>query len=100
MKWYVVFFLILKVAILVQFALILFNKQTTDSRIYILTEIIFKTGLFLFIELLMFHATIRDLAFEDKVIVSFAGGLLLYDAWFNDFPKLLTQIRRHAKEQL
>jgi len=93
MKGYVIFFLILKVAILVQFALILLNKQTTDSRVYILTEIVFKTGLFVFIEILMFHAVIRDLAFEDKLIVSFAGGLLFFDAWFNDFPKLLKQLR-------
>ena len=93
MKAYVMFFLVLKLMILIQFGLILFNKQTTDSRVYIITEIVFKTSLFVFIEILMFHYVIKDLAFEDKLIISFAGGLLFYDAWFNDFPKLLTQLR-------
>jgi hypothetical protein len=31
----------------------------------------------------------RDLEIEDRVIFSFAGGLLLYDAWFNDLRRLL-----------
>ena len=88
LKIYVIFFVLLKLAILIQFALILMNKETTDSRIYIITELIFKTALFIFIEILMFHNDVPGLAFEDKFIISFAGGLLFYDAWFNDFPKL------------
>ena len=93
MKGYVIFFFILKLMILIQFALIIANKQTTDSRVYLLTEIVFKTSLFFFIEIFLFHKVIDGLAFEDKLIISFAGGLLLYDAWFNDVPKLLEQLR-------
>ena len=37
----------------------------------------------------MFHENIPGLIFEDKVIVSFAGGLLMYDAITNDLPILL-----------
>ena len=96
MKPYVIFFLVLKLAILIQFALIIMNKQTTDSRIYILTEIVFKTALFVFMEYFLFHIQIKGLAFEDKLIISFAGGLLFYDAWFNDFPKLLIQLKKHG----
>ena len=83
-----IFFLILKIAILVQFGLIVMKKQTRDSLIYILTEIIFKTCLCIFIEVTLFHNVIEGLMFEDKLIISFAGGFLLFDAWFNDFPKL------------
>jgi hypothetical protein len=34
---------------------------------------------------------IKDVLFEDKVVISFAAGLLLFDAWFNDFPQLLKE---------
>jgi uncharacterized protein with PQ loop repeat len=91
MKLYFIFFIILKIAILLQFALVLTNKQTIDSRIYLFTEIIFKTALFLFIEYLMFH---KNIAIEDHFIVSFAGWLLLYDAWVNDMPKLYAKIKK------
>ena len=93
MKTYFIFFLALKIAIMIQFVLIIFNRQTTDSRVYIITEIVFKTGLFVFIELLLFHRMIEGLSFEDKFIISFAGGLLLYDAWMNDFQRLITQLK-------
>ena len=94
MKGYHIFFLILKIAILVQFFLIFINKQTINSKTYILTEIIFKTALGIFIELFLFHRVIDGILFEDKVIFSFAGGLLMYDAWINDFPKLLEEIKK------
>jgi hypothetical protein len=89
MKGYYIFFLILKIIILSQFVLIIMNKQSIDSRIFILTEIVFKTSLFVFIQLFLFFNVGRDLDFEDKVIFSFAAGLLLYDAWFNDMRRLL-----------
>jgi hypothetical protein len=87
-------FLVLKVIILVQFALIFFNKESIDADIYIVTEVVFKTALGIFIEILMFHRPIEGLAFEDRVVLSFAGGLLMYDAWFNDFPQLLAKYNK------
>jgi len=88
MNTYHIFFLALKIIIIVQFILILTNKESVDSKIYIFTEILFKTCLAIFIEIFLFHQVIEGLAFEDKVIFSFAGGLLFFDAWFIDFPKL------------
>jgi hypothetical protein len=96
MKKYHILFLLLKIAILIQYGLILINKQTMNSRTYILTEILFKSALFVFIEIMMFHVYVDILPLEDRVIVSFAGGLLFFDAWFNDFPKLREQIRKYG----
>ena len=79
MKLYHIFFLCLKIAIIVQFALILLNKESNDDKVYLFTEIIFKLSLGLFIEYLMFHETIPGLMFEDKVIISFAAGLLMFE---------------------
>jgi hypothetical protein len=79
----------MKLVIITQFILIIGNKQSIDSRVYILTEIVFKTSLFIFIQWFMIFNVGRDLEIEDRVIFSFAGGLLLYDAWFNDLRRLL-----------
>ena len=91
MRAYVVFFFTMKIVLLIQFVLILFKKQTKNSKIYILTEIIFKTTLFLFIEWFTFHNNF-GIDFDDKLIISFGGGLLFYDACFNDAPRLIEQI--------
>jgi hypothetical protein len=79
----------MKLVIITQFILIIGNKQSIDSRVYILTEIVFKTSLFIFIQWFLIFNVGRDLEIEDRVIFSFAGGLLLYDAWFNDMRRLL-----------
>jgi hypothetical protein len=79
----------MKLVIITQFILIIGNKQSIDSRVYILTEIVFKTSLFIFIQWFLIFNVGRDLEIEDRVIFSFAGGLLLYDAWFNDLRRLL-----------
>jgi hypothetical protein len=89
MKSYHIFFAILKIATLVQFALILMNKQSVDSKIYIITKIIFKISIGIFIDILMFHQKIDGLLLEDKVVISFAGALLIFDACANDIPDLL-----------
>ena len=60
-----------------------------------MTEIIFKISLGVFIEIFLFHNQIEGLLFEDKVIISFAGGFLVYDACFNDIPKLLKVLKKH-----
>jgi len=89
MKGYHYYFLILKLAIVLQFILVFFKKESFNSRTYLVTEIIFKLSLGIFIEIFILHTTISDILFEDKVVISFAGGLLMYDAIIHDLPKLL-----------
>lgn len=94
-----IFFFALKIALFIQFILIILKRQTRNSIVYIITEIIFKTALFAFIEWFTFHNNF-GIHFEDKMIISFTGGLLFYDAWFNDFPNLLEQLRLRTKGKL
>jgi len=94
MKTYVAFFLAMKIALVIQFILIVFKKQTKNSIIYISTEIVFKTALFLFIEWFTFNNDF-GITFEDKMIISFGGGLLFYDACFNDVPHLIKEVRAY-----
>jgi hypothetical protein len=88
MKFYHYAFLALKLAIMIQFLLVIADKQKIDSREYIITEILFKTGMGVFLQVFVFNSYMKDVSFEDKVVISFAGGILLYDAWVNDFQRL------------
>ena len=89
MNHYHVFFLVLKLAIVIQFVLVLANKESVDSTIYLITEILFKTAIGIYIEIYLFHMNTHGMLFEDKLVMSFGGGLLVFDAWFNDLPILL-----------
>lgn len=89
MKAYHIFFLMLKIAIVIQFFLVLANRESVDSTVYLVTEIIFKTTIGIFIDICLFHRQIDGLLLEDKIIISFGGALLIFDAWFNDVPMLL-----------
>jgi hypothetical protein len=91
MKAYHIYFLILKAVIVIQFTLLITNKEIIELKGYMITEIIFKTSLSIFLLIFLYFNPLKDVAFEDKIIISFAGGLLLYDAWFNDFPQLLKE---------
>jgi hypothetical protein len=89
MRWYHYILIILKVAFLVEFALVLYDKKLVHPIVYITTEILFKLLLSLYMQYILFFITENSIAFEDKLIVSFAGGLLGYDALVNDLPDLL-----------
>jgi len=89
MKPYHIFFIVLKVAIMAQFALIILNKHSVGSKVYILTNIIFKLSLGIFVQIYMFNDAVSGIPIEDKMVISFAGGLLIFDAVSNDVPELL-----------
>jgi len=91
MKIYHIIILILKIMIVVQFLLVLIQKHSIDSKVYLFTEIIFKISLALYIQYLIFTSTIIGFEWEDKVVISFAGGLLLYDAIIHTLPLLLAK---------
>lgn len=93
MRWYHIMFLIMKVILVTQFVLIILNKQSFDSKTYIITEIVFKTSLAIFLEFISFYNDVKGIVLEDRVIISFAGGLLLFDAWVNDLPVLIRQFK-------
>jgi hypothetical protein len=79
----------MKVIIVTQFILIILNKQTFDSKAYVITEIVFKTSLAIFLEFISFYNDVKGIVLEDRIIISFAGGILLVDAWINDLPLLI-----------
>ena len=89
MEWYHYVLLCLKIVFLIEFSLVVYNKELVHPIVYITTEILFKLLLSLYMQCIVFFITGKSISFEDKVIISFGGGLLGYDAIVNDLPDLL-----------
>lgn len=83
------FFAFLKLAFTIQFYLVFLNKESVDSKIYIITKILFQVGLGLFIEYLLFMGDIVGISVEDKVLIGFAAGLLVFEGLVTGIPDLL-----------
>jgi hypothetical protein len=81
--------MILKLVFLIQFGIILYDKRIIDPRVYLITEILFKLTLSLYMQYLIFCIIDKSIKVEDKLFISFGSGLLAYDAMFNDTPDLL-----------
>jgi hypothetical protein len=89
MRWYHYILLGLKFIFLTEFALIMYNKSYVPRELYIGTEVSFKLLLALYIQWIVFFTLGKYVEVEDKICITFASGLLAYDAVFNDLPKLL-----------
>lgn len=89
MKYYYLFFLFLKLLITFQFILMLLNRQLIGPKAHMITEIVFKTCLGIFIEYMVLFRNISGLDWEDRMIFSFAGWLLIADAYINDLPDVI-----------
>ena len=89
MEWYHYVLLCLKIVFLIEFSLVVYNKELVHPIVYITTEILFKLLLSLYMQYIVFFITGKSISFVDKVIISFGGGLLGYDAIVNDLPDLL-----------
>jgi hypothetical protein len=89
MEWYHYIIIILKLVFLIQFGIIIYDKRIIDPRVYLITEILFKITLSLYMEYFTFFIIHKSIKAEDKLFISFGSGLLAYDAIFNDLPDLL-----------
>jgi len=83
------FFAFLKLAFTVQFFLVFLNKEAVDSKLYIITKILFQVGLGGFMEYLLFKGDIIGISTEDKVLIGFAAGLLVFEGLVTGVPDLL-----------
>jgi hypothetical protein len=88
MNFFHILLFVLKIVFVLLFAINISGKYTVNKKLYLLIEITFKVFLSLYIQSFIFFTKI-NIPSEDKVIITFASGLLLYDAFFNDLSKLL-----------
>jgi len=89
MKAYHIYFILLKVIIFIQMALVVLKKQTTDSKLYIVTDTIFKISVALYLFLFFILNKFPGLEFEDTILLRFAGVILLYDIDYSGLIKIV-----------
>lgn len=78
MKWFHILFFLLKVAITIHLLVILFMGKNRQDLGYIIDETIFKLAIGSFLGFYFFVYP-SGLAFEDQVLISIAGFVILYD---------------------
>jgi len=88
MKFHTLYFLFLKLSFLVQFVLVISGLESETSITYILSDFLFKISIGLFLILYFFFNHFPDLHGYDRLVISFGGTLLVYDAVYNVLPKL------------
>jgi hypothetical protein len=95
MKAHVIVLLALKLSMTIQLILILAKIQQQDSLAYLISDVLFKglLGAFLF----MYFIINGSPSFDswDEVFIGFGGVLLMFDALYNVFPKVLAKFNIH-----
>jgi len=84
-----IYLIFLKVAFVVQFILIIMKKQDHHGIVFIVSNMVFKISIGLFIMIYFLLHDIKQMDYYDKMIIGFAGTILIYDAFYIDMPKAL-----------
>ena len=92
MKPYHIYFIFLKVLLIIQTILIVFQKENPNQISYVLCDILFKTSLGIFLIVFFTFSHIPDMDHYDKLIAIFAGTLLTFDAVYISLPILLVKL--------
>jgi hypothetical protein len=92
MKAYHIYFLFLKFLLIVQTILILLQKENPNQISYVAGDIVFKMSLGIFLIVFFNFSKLPDMDFYDKLIASFAGVLLTFDAVYVSLPVLLKKL--------
>ena len=92
MKGYHIYFILLKILIVLQCVLIFFKATTKDTDIYILTDTVFKISVAIYLLVFFIVYPFPGLEFEDKLIIRFSAIVILFDI---DYTGLLHVIRKY-----
>ena len=82
MKWHQIYFFFLKAIILLQLALVFLKVDFANNPIFLLVDTIFKISLGLFMGIYFWLFTPNGLDYEDGLIVSIGGFLILTEIQF------------------
>lgn len=83
---YLIFF---KLFLFVQFILIINKKQDEEGILFIISNVLFKVSIGLFIIFFFLFHEVSEIDKVNKIIIGFAGVILLYDAIYIDLPRAL-----------
>ena len=83
------YFIFLKISLVFQFILVLMQRHNAKSLLYLVSDMIFKTSIGLFLILYFFINKLPDLDDWDRLIICFGGVLLLFDVVYTCLPQVL-----------
>lgn len=89
MKIYEFVILFLKLSLVVQLGLIMAKLQKPDSIYYLVSDLLFKIFLGIFLITFFYFNRTTGVDGWDELIISFGGVVLIYDAWIMDVPAIL-----------
>lgn len=82
MKAYQIYFFFLKAIVLLQLVLVFLNVDFAHNAFFLIADTLFKTSLGLFLGIYFWLFTPKGLDWEDGIIVSIGGFLLLSEIRF------------------
>lgn len=91
MKVYIIVLILLKISMIIQTGVILIGVNGFDQNhlAYLISDLLFKTILGLFLILFFYINGSSNFDTWDEVFIGFGGALLVFDAFYNVFPKIL-----------
>jgi len=95
MERYHIFFFILKIIVGIHICLVLLNLVPSDDIIYLINESFFKFCIGCFLGFYFLFSTKTGLGFEDRLLISVAGFVILYDIKYVElFNKIKALVKR------
>ena len=90
MELYHIFFFILKIIVGIHITLVLLKLVPSDDIFYLINESIFKFCIGCFLGFYFLFSTKTGLIFEDRLLISIAGFVILYDIQYAElFNRLI-----------
>jgi hypothetical protein len=88
MKWYQIYFFFLKFIVLAQIILLSLGFKVADSPVFAVVDAVFKVSLGLFVGIYFWLFTPKGLDWEDGIILSIGGFMILTDIQFEPLIQL------------
>jgi len=90
MHLYQVYFLVLKTVVLAQVTLLTLGYKVVDSPLFAVVDTVFKVSLGLFLGIYFWLFRPKGITFEDGIIISVGGFLILTEVEFAPLMALYT----------
>lgn len=88
MKWYQTYFFFLKFIVLAQIILTILGFKVVESPMFAIVDTIFKTSMGLFLGIYFWLFRPKGIDWEDGIILSIGGFLILTDIHFGPLEQL------------
>jgi hypothetical protein len=82
MKWYQIYFFFLKIVVFAQIVLLALQFRVAESPLFAVIDTLFKTSLGLFLGIYFWLFRPKGIDWEDGIIVSIGGFLILAEIEF------------------